>query len=317
MDFEFVLPSSARESREVDVLIVGAGPAGLSAGIYAVRSGLNTFIIDKGNAGGLTEDAPFVENYLGFDGLTGEEMAKRFKEHAMKYIEISERNEVKDIKRENSIFSIKAEKGDYKAKALIFTTGTTHKKLNISGEDEFYGKGVSYCVTCDGYFFRGKKVAVIGGGNSGAVAAIYLKDIGAEPIIYEYMPRYMCENAYKNIIEERGIPYNKNVQVMEIVGDESVKGIVYKDRDTDEVHRDEVAGVFIYVGLIPLSDLAKKIGVETDAQGYIKVDMGMRTNIPRVYAAGDITGKAGQIIIAAGQGAIAALSAYEDLMLND
>ena len=316
MNFGFVLPSSARESREVDVLIIGAGPAGLSAGIYAVRSGLNTFIIDKGNAGGLAEDAPFVENYLGFEGMTGEELAKRFKEHAMKYVEISERNEVKEIRKEGETFFVNAEKGDYKAKAIIFATGTTHKKLNIPGEEKFYGKGVSYCVTCDGYFFRGKKVAVIGGGNSGAIAAIYLKDLGAEPIIYEYMPKYMCETAYQKIIEEKGIPYNKNVQVMEIAGDESVNFIVYKDRDSGEIHRDEVAGVFIYVGLVPLSDLAKKIGVETDKRGYIQVDMSMRTNVPRVYAAGDITGKAGQIIIAAGQGAIAALSAYEDLMLK-
>jgi len=316
MNFGFVLPSASRESREVDLLIIGAGPAGLSAGIYAVRSGLNTFIIDKGNAGGLAEDAPFVENYLGFEGMTGEELAKRFKEHAMKYVEISERNEVKEIRKEGDIFFVNAEKGDYKAKAIIFATGTTHKKLNIIGEDKFYGKGVSYCVTCDGYFFRGKKVAVIGGGNSGAIAAIYLKDLGAEPIIYEYMPKYMCESAYRKIIEEKGIPYNKNVQVMEITGKESVEGIVYKDRDTGEVHQDEVSGVFIYVGLIPLSDLAKNIGVETDERGYIKVDMSMRTNVSRIYAAGDITGKAGQIIIAAGQGAVAALSAYEDLMLK-
>ena len=316
MNFEFVLPSSARESRKVDVLIIGAGPAGLSAGIYAVRSGLSTFIVDKGNAGGLAEDAPFVENYLGFEGLKGEELAKKFKEHAMRYVEISERNEVEEIKKEGGTFFVKAEKGDYRAKAIIFATGTTHKELGVKGEREFYGKGVSYCVTCDGYFFRGKRVAVIGGGNSGAVAAIYLKDLGAEPIIYEYMPRYMCETAYQKIIEKKGIPYNKNVQVMEIVGDESVNGIVYKDRDSGEVHRDNVAGVFIYVGLVPLSDLAKKIGVETDERGYIKVDMNMRTNVPYVYAAGDITGKAGQIIIAAGQGAVAALSAYEDLMLK-
>lgn len=316
MDFGFMLPSSARESREVDVLIIGAGPAGLSAGIYAVRSGLSTFIVDKGNAGGLAEDAPFVENYLGFEGLKGEELAKRFKEHAMKYVEISERNEVKEIKKENNRFIVNAEKGDYTAKVIIFATGTTHKELGVKGEREFYGKGVSYCVTCDGYFFRGKRVAVIGGGNSGAVAAIYLKDLGAKPIIYEYMPQYMCETAYQKIIEKKGIPYNKNVQVMEIAGNESVNGIVYRDRDSGEVHRDNVAGVFIYVGLVPLSDLAKKIGVETDEWGYIKVDMNMRTNVPRVYAAGDITGKAGQIIIAAGQGAVAALSAYEDLMLR-
>ncbi len=316
MEVGFMLPSASRESRDVDLLIIGAGPAGLSAAIYAVRSGLNTFVIDKGNAGGLTEDAPLVENYLGFEAMKGEDLAKRFKEHAMRYVEISERNEVESIRMENGKFFVKAEKGDYTARAIIFATGTTHKKLGIKGENEFYGKGVSYCVTCDGYFFRGKRVAVIGGGNSGAVAAIYLKDIGVEPIIYEYMPRYMCEKAYQKIIEKRGIPYNMNVEVTEIAGDDTVNAIVYKDRDTGEIHRDSVAGVFIYVGLVPISDLAKSIGVVTDERGYIKVDMSMRTNVPRVYAAGDVTGKAGQIIIAAGQGAVAALSAYEDLMLK-
>ncbi len=316
MEVGFVLPSASRESREVDVVIIGAGPAGLSAGIYAIRAGLSAIIVDKGNAGGLAEEAPFVENYLGFEGIKGEELAKLFKEHAMKYVEISERNEVRDIVREGDRFLVKAEKGEYRAKAIIFATGTTHRKLNVPGENELFGKGVSYCVTCDGYFFRGKKVAVIGGGNSGAIAAIYLKDIGVEPVVIEYMPRYMCEKAYVDIINEKGIEYITNAMVTEIKGSDKVEAVVYKDRDTGETKEIKVDGVFIYVGLIPMSDLAKKIGVETDKRGYIKVSPKMRTNVPMVYAAGDVTGVAGQIIIAAGQGAMAALTAYEDLMLR-
>ncbi len=316
MNFEFVIPTASQGVKNVDLAIIGGGPAGLSAGIYAIRSGLEAVIIDKGNAGGLAEEAPYVENYLGFEGIKGEELALKFKEHAMGYIDISERNEVRNVMKDNDGYKIECEKCTYKVKAIIFATGTTHKKLNVSGEDEFYGKGVSYCVTCDGYFFKGKRVAVIGGGNSGAVAAIYLKDIGAEPVIYEFMPRYMCEKSYQKIIEERGIKYNKNVQIMSIEGKDKVEKIVYKNRDTGEIIKDELSGVFIYVGLIPLSNLAKKIGVETDERGYIKVDLKMRTNIPRIYAAGDITGYAGQIVIAAGQGAQAALSAYEDLMLK-
>jgi thioredoxin reductase (NADPH) len=316
MDFGFVIPTGSRESKEVDLAIIGAGPAGLSAGIYAVRAGLEAIIIDKGNAGGLAEEAPYVENYLGYKGIKGEDLVREFKEHAMDYLEISERNEVKEIIKEDGKYLIKAEKGDYKAKAIIFATGTTHKLLNVPGEKEFFGRGVSYCVTCDGYFFRGKKVAVIGGGNSGAIAAIYLKDIGVEPVVLEYMPRYMCEKAYENIIKERGIPYHTNVQVTEIAGEDKVNKVIYKDRTTGEVKELDVDGVFIYVGLIPISGLAKSLGVETDERGYIKVDLKMRTNVPRIYAAGDVTGYAGQIIIAAGQGAQAALSAYEDLMLR-
>ncbi len=316
MDLGFVIPTGARESKEVDLVIIGGGPAGLSAGIYATRAGLSAIIVDKGNAGGLAEEAPFVENYLGFKGTKGEELAVKFKEHAMDYLEISERNQVKDIVPEDGKFRVKAEKGEYLAKAIIFATGTTHKTLGIPGEKELFGKGVSYCVTCDGYFFRGKKVAVIGGGNSGAIAAIYLKDIGVEPVVLEYMPRYMCEKAYQEIIKERGIPYYTNVQVTAIEGDGKVERVVYKDRETGEEKSLEVDGVFIYVGLIPISELAKKLGVETDERGYIKVDLKMRTNVPRIYAAGDVTGYAGQIIIAAGQGAMAALSAYEDIMLQ-
>ncbi len=316
MDFGFVIPTGSRESKDVDLAIIGGGPAGLSAGIYATRAGLDAIIIDKGNAGGLAEEAPFVENYLGFKGIKGEDLVREFKEHAMDYLEISERNGVKEIIKEGDVYHIKAEKGDYKAKAIIFATGTTHKVLGIPGEKELFGKGVSYCVTCDGYFFRGKKVAVIGGGNSGAIAAIYLKDIGVEPVILEYMPHYMCEKAYQKIIEERGIPYYKNVQVTSIEGKEKVEKVVYKERSSGEVKELAVDGVFIYVGLIPISELAKKLGVETDERGYIKVDLKMRTNVPRIYAAGDVTGYAGQIIIAAGQGAMAALSAYEDIMLQ-
>jgi len=316
MNFGFVLPTAGKESKEVDVLIIGGGPAGLSAGIYATRAGLSAMIVDKGNAGGLAEEAPFVENYLGFKGIKGEDLVKAFKEHAMEYLEISERNEVREIIKDGENYRVKTERGEYKTKGIIFATGTTHKKLNVPGENEFLGKGVSYCVTCDGYFFRGKKVAVIGGGNSGAIAAIYLKDIGVEPVILEYMPRYMCEKAYQKIIQERDIPYYTNVEVRAIEGKDKVEKIVYLERSSGERKEINVDGVFIYVGLIPISELARKLGVETDDKGYIKVDLSMRTNVPRVYAAGDVTGYAGQIIIAAGQGAMAALSAYEDIMLK-
>ncbi len=316
MEFGFVLPTASRGSKDVDLVIIGAGPAGLSAGIYATRSGLEAIIVDKGNAGGLAEEAPFVENYLGFKGIKGEDLVKEFKEHAMDYLEISERNEVKEIVLEDERYVVKAERGEYRARGIIFATGTTHKKLNVPGEKEYLGKGVSYCVTCDGYFFRGKRVAVIGGGNSGAIAAIYLRDIGVEPVVLEYMPRFMCEKAYEEIIKKREIPYHTNAEVTEIKGGEKVEKVIYKDRSTGEFHELEVDGVFIYVGLIPISELARKVGVETDERGYIKVDLSMRTNVPRIYAAGDVTGYAGQIIIAAGQGAMAALSAYEDLMLR-
>ncbi len=303
---------------EYEVVIIGAGPAGLSAGIYAVRAGLDAVIIEKNVSGGLVTEDPLIENYLGFESIQGEKLAKLFSEHASKYLKIFTGIEVLDINKENERFNISLSNGQIiKSKAIIFATGTTHKKLNVKGEEEYLGKGVSYCVTCDAYFFRNKKVAVIGGGNSGAIAAIYLKSVNVEPTIVEFMPRYMCESAYQKQLKELNIPYIMNAQVLEIFGDGSkVKGIRYKDRSTNEEKELNLDGVFIYVGLLPQSSSAKRLGVNMDSKGYIITDKKGRTNVKYVYAAGDITGDSGQIIISAGQGALAALSAYEDLRLK-
>ncbi len=303
---------------EYEVVIVGAGPAGLSAGIYAVRAGLEAVVIEKNVSGGLVTEDPLIENYLGFESIQGEKLAKAFSEHANKYVKIFTGIEVLDIEKNNEKFSISLSNGQkIKSKAIIFATGTTHKKLNVKGEEEYLGKGVSYCVTCDAYFFKNKKVAVIGGGNSGAIAAVYLKSVGVDPVIIEFMPRYMCENAYQRQLKELNISYIMNAEVLEIFGDGSkVKGIRYRDRVSNTEKAIDLDGVFIYVGLNPQSSAAKRIGINLDSKGYIITDKKGRTNIKYIYAAGDITGDSGQIIISAGQGALAALSAYEDLRLK-
>ncbi|MEO0258248.1 MAG: FAD-dependent oxidoreductase [candidate division WOR-3 bacterium] len=306
-----------KEVKELDLVIIGSGPAGLTAGIYAARSGLSGVILEKGVGGGLAAEAPFVENYTGFFGIKGEELARKMKEHASMYMPVVELSPVTEIlKTEDGRYAVKSEQGEYLANAIIFATGTTHKHLNVKGEHEYYGKGLSYCVTCDGYFFKGKRVVVIGGGNSGAAAALVLSGIAKEVIILEFMPRYMCENFYVKKLEEQGVKYIMNSQVTEIFGDDSVKGVKYIDRNTGEERTIETDGIFIYVGLVPQSELAKNLGCELTERGYIKVDNRMRTNLPRVYAAGDVTGGVAQIIVAAAQGAIAALSAYEDLRLK-
>ncbi|MGC8709433.1 MAG: NAD(P)/FAD-dependent oxidoreductase [Thermoplasmata archaeon] len=301
-----------------ELVIVGAGPAGLSAGIYAIRSGLEAVIIDKGLPGGLVVEDPLIENYLGFESIEGEKLAKIFRDHASKYLKIFSNIEVLDVKKVDDTFFISLSSGRViKSRAVIFSTGTTHKKLNVKGEDEYLGKGVSYCVTCDAYFFKGKKVAVIGGGNSGAIASLYLKDVGVTPTIVEFMPRYMCEKAYQDQIKKKNIEYIMNAQVLEIGGDGSkVKFIRYRDRSTGEERELQVDGVFIYVGLLPQTQSLKSLGLNMDPRGYIITDKKCRTNIKNFYAAGDVTGDSGQIIISAGQGAVAALSAYEDLRLK-
>ncbi len=299
-----------------DVVIIGSGPAGLSAGIYASRAGLKTIIVEKGLAGGLSLEAPLIENYLGIEQIEGNKLAEKFKSHALNYVEIREMEEAKQVIKGNKKYVVKTINGKYVTQAVIFATGTTHKRLNVKGEKNFLGKGVSYCVTCDGFFFKNKKVAVIGGGNSGAIAAIYLNNICKEVTVVEFMPRVMCEAAYWKKINELGINYLTNHQVTEIYGGNSVKGLKIKNKENNQSFNLEVDGVFIYVGLKPQSKLAKQIGVKINDKGYIYTDENQRTNLPRIYAAGDVTGKTAQIIVAAAQGAVAALSAYEDLKLK-
>lgn len=304
------------DKRDFDLVIIGAGAAGLSAAIYATRSGLSNLVIDSSTAGGLTLEAPLVENYLGFTAIVGTELSREFIEHAKSYTKILDNCKVFSIKR-NGDFLLDTEKGEFHAKAIIFATGTKHKHLGIKGENEYFGKGLSYCSTCDGYLFKGKKVLAVGGGNSGAIAAISMKNILKEIKIFEFMPEHMCEDAYVKQIQSMGITYKTNVQVTEFIGDgKLLKAVKYKERDTGNEAVEEFDGVFIYVGLSPQSELAKEIGVELTERGYIKIDRNGRTNVERVYAAGDVAGSFAQIIVAASDGAIAADSCYKDLVMK-
>ncbi len=316
MEFNIGSSSEKSKERDFDVVIVGAGASGFSAAVYAARSGLTVAILDKNVAGGLTAEAPFVENYLGFKGIVGADLAKLFAEHAKEYASIREGIEITSIVKDGDSFTLKTSDGDYHAKAVIIATGTTHKHLGIKGEDVYYGKGVSYCSTCDGYLYKGKDVVVIGGGNSGAIAAISMSEYVKNATIIEFMPRYMCENAYVETIKKRKIPYIQNAMVTEITGDgKKVTGVKYKDRKTGEEKEIRADGVFIYVGLIPQTTFLKDSGVKLSDRGYIITDERQRTSVPGIYAAGDvIAGSFAQIASAVGDGCKAALSLYSDLM---
>ena len=315
---ELILGEESQEiqKRDFDLIIIGAGAAGLSAAVYATRAGLSCAVIDGSTPGGLTLEAPLVENYLGFTAIPGTDLAKEFLQHARNYTKIIDNNKVISIKK-GEVFKLETEKGEFQSKAILFATGTKHKHLGIPGEPEYFGKGVSYCSTCDGWLFKNKKVLVIGGGNSGAIAAISMKNIVTEVKIFEFMPKYMCEDAYVKQIQSKGIEYKRNVQVMEIKGDgKLVKTVRFKDRTTGQELEENFDGIFIYVGLQPQSELAKSIGVELTDRGYIKTDRNCRTSVERVYAAGDVAGSFAQIVVAASDGAIAADSCYRDLYLK-
>lgn len=299
---------------DYELAIIGAGPAGYSAAIYALRSGIKTVIFDKGMGGGLAAIAPNIENYAGFKEIPGIDLMEKMKEHVENYTKINFNEEVEDISKENDEFLIKTNKEKYKVKAILITTGTEHRKLNASGEKELSGKGVSYCATCDGFFFKGKKVAIVGGGNSALIEAIYLKQIGcSEVYVIHRRDQFRAEESYVEEAKEKGVNFVLNSIVEKINGKDKVESLDLKDKGTGELTKLEINGVFISIGEIPQNDLAKKLGVELNENGFIKIDRQGRTNVKGVYAAGDITGGLRQIITAAAEGAVSALNTTEVL----
>ena len=279
--------------------------------MYGARSGLKTLVLEKGSAGGLISEAPWIENYLGMGTVKGTELIEKFREHAKRYVEIREFEPVEHIEK-NEKFVIKTLNGEYESGGVILATGTSRKKLGVKGETEFSGRGVSYCAVCDGYFFKGKKVVVVGGGNTAAVDALFLKNLGCEVTMIHRRDSLRAEEAYKKQLEGRVNLYLNSI-IEEIVGDRAVKGVRIRNTKDGTEKLLETDGVFICIGEAPNTELAKKLMVSLDEKGYIKTDKNQRTNVNGVYAAGDVTGGVKQIIVACAEGAIAALSAFEDL----
>lgn len=299
---------------DYELAIIGAGPAGYSACIYAVRSGINTIVFDKSGGGGLASVAPNIENYTGFDSITGDQLMEKMKLHAEKYSDIHFYEEVKNIDKKNNFFIVQTSKKKYEVTAVLLSTGTQHKKLNAPGEKELFGRGVSYCATCDGFFFKNKKVAVVGGGNSALIEAVFLKQIGCKEVRLIHRRNMLrAEKAYENDAVKKGVKFLLNKTIDKINGSDKVESILLNDAETNEKTEIDVDGVFIAIGEIPQNDLAIKLGVKLDDKGFIIVDRQGRTNIKNVYAAGDITGGLRQIITAAAEGAHAALSSTEVL----
>jgi len=297
-----------------DLAVIGAGPAGMTAAIYAVRSGLRTILLDAGMGGGQLQISPEIENFPTWKSVKGPELAAKMKEHTEEYLKVREFEAVEDISRDDGGFVINTTKQEYRARAIIMATGATHRKLGVPGEEEFAGRGVSYCATCDGFFFRGKRVAMVGGGNTAAAEAIYLKSIGCDVVLIHRRDTLRAEKRYQDKLKEMGVEILYSHVVEEIVGEQLVKGVRVRDLKSGEEKLLEVSGVFISVGEDPHTALAVKLGVELDENGFIKVDRNMRTSVRYVYAAGDVAGGVRQIVVACGEGAVAATSAYEDIV---
>ncbi len=302
---------------DYELAIIGAGPAGYSAAIYAVRAGIKTLVLDKGFGGGLAAISPNIENYPGFESISGIDLVEKMKNHASKYTNINLNEEVKKIKKSNDEFTVKTYKKSYKTKAIILCLGTEYRKLNALGEKELTGKGVSYCATCDGFFFKDKKVAVVGGGNSALIEAIYLKQIGCKEVnLIHRRDQLRAEKTYEEEAVKKGVKIVYNTHVESIKGDQKVEYLELHNVNSDEITKFPIDGVFISIGEKPQNALAKDLGVKLDEKGFVLVDKQQRTNVKGVYAAGDITGGLRQVITACAEGAVAALSSTEVLGKN-
>jgi thioredoxin reductase (NADPH) len=298
---------------ETDLVIVGGGPAGLTAGIYAVRSGLQTAIIEREALGGQVATTPIVENYPGFTSVGGKTLVDIMVSHALQYVQIFQGEAVVDIEYGQPT-TVTTNRRRFLTKTVLLATGASHRHLNVPGEHRLGGRGVSYCSTCDGPLFKGKKVVMVGGGNSAVTEALYLSHMGAEVSLIHRRDNLRAQDVLARQLEENQIPILWNTEIKEIKGQERVEEIEIYNNQTGETSILKTDGVFIAIGYTPAVDLAQAIGLELSEDGYIKHDGKHRTNIPGIYSAGDVEGGYKQIVTATGQGAEAAMTIFEDLI---
>jgi thioredoxin reductase (NADPH) len=307
------IPDVDAEVVECDLAIIGGGPAGLTAGIYGNRSGLNTVIIERDALGGQVATTPVVENYPGINQIGGKSLVDIMVQHALQYGQIFPGEEVMDIASED-VFVLTTNRRRFRAKAVLLTTGASHKKLGAPGEDRLSGRGVSYCSTCDGPLFKDRRVLMVGGGDSAATEALHLKKIGVNVMIAHRSGKLRAQKHLQKLLEDSGIRVLYNTEVVEIQGENQVNSVELIDKEKQKTYVQPFDGVFISIGYSPAVALAHKLGLEINDQGYIKVDKRHRTSRPGIYAAGDVQGGFKQIVTAAGQGSEAALSIFEDLV---
>jgi len=294
---------------EYDIIIIGAGPAGLTAGIYAGRRKMKTLILERGVIGGQMTLAHEVENYPGVEKTNGMELAKVMEQQAKKFGCTIRMEEALDMDLKNKV--ITTSNGKYKAKAVILATGGSHKKAEIENEEKFVGRGVSYCANCDAPFFKGKRVVVVGGSDSAISAALFAAEYAKEVHLIHRREEFRAEQANLDKMRKAKIDEVTCCIVVKIDGDKKVEKITLEDTNTKKRREMPIDGLFIYIGTTPTTELAKKAGVKVDKLGYIEKNDSKETNLAGVYAAGDATGGIWQISQAVGDGAVAAVSAYK------
>ncbi|MBX6394862.1 MAG: thioredoxin-disulfide reductase [Alicyclobacillaceae bacterium] len=301
-----------------DTVILGGGPAGLSAAVYALRSGLNTLLVERGLYGGQMQNTEEIENYTGFTSILGPELSEKMREHAEHFGLKTEQAEVEGLDFGESVHRVRlAGGGALEAKTVIIATGCEPKKLGVPGEKEFAGRGVSYCAICDGAFFKDKELYVIGGGDSACEEGVYLTKHARKVTIVHRRDKLRAQP----ILQERArnnerISFLFNHRLVEILGDRKVERLVLEDTVTGERETVTADGVFIYIGLKPNTEFLKGTPL-INADGWIPTDSMLRTSVPGIFAAGDVRETwLRQVITAAADGAIAAMSAYRYLEEN-
>jgi thioredoxin reductase (NADPH) len=296
-----------------DLIIIGGGPAGLSAAVYAGRYKLRTLVFSK-EIGGLAGTAHKICNFPSYTEVTGMELMQRFTEHAEKNNAEIIYDEVRKIEKDKKGFRVLTEKNEFFAKKVIFAGGTKRKELDIKGEKEFYGRGVSYCATCDAGFYKDKTVAVIGGSNAALTASLLLAEYAEKIyIIYRKSEFSKAEPTWVELAEKDDkIEFLFNEELTEIYGNKKVEGVKLKSGKEKALD-----GVFIEIGSEPDLTIIKGLKIETD-KGYIKTSKDQRTNVHGFFVAGDVTNcELKQIVTAASQGAMAAYHSYEEIKKED
>lgn len=299
-------------SEVFDVIIVGGGPAGLTASIYSARLGLTAMLFEGKLLGGRAAEAPAVWNFPGFsEGISGVELVDRMVEQAERFgARMRLPEEVLDLDLDGAVKTVMTRSGEYRCFGIIIATGTQRKKLLVPGETEFLGRGVSYCAVCDGPLFRGRTTAVVGSGNEAFEDALYLSSLSQNVFLITHDRKIEAEKALVDECEEKMNIEIVKAKVKTVFGEKIVESIAVIDLGSKKLNEIPIDGVFISVGGIPMTNLVKKAGVKVDQRGCIKVDRRQSTNVEGVYAAGDCTCGGMQIITAAGEGAMAAVQAY-------
>lgn len=303
------------EVKSYDVVVIGSGPAGLTAALYASRANLTTAVLDLGAPGGELMNTAEVENYPGFQKISGADLGMAMYESAMQFGAEHIYGNVSGIENhaEESYHIVKTDNADYKAKSVIIATGSTHRNLGVTGEEEYQGRGVSYCAVCDGAFFKDKNIVVVGGGDAAVEEGSFLSQMAAHVNVIHRRNQLRAQK----ILQERAFANDKmsftwDTVVEEIKGDgQKVTGVVTRNTKTGEKTEVQADGVFVYVGLLPNTKPFMDLGI-TDEKGWIKADDAMATSVPGIYVAGDVRQKhLRQISTAVGDGGIAGQSVYD------